>query len=53
MLTSSWWARGIAGLRAAARLQEHGIGVEVAERAPAWRTTTAGICTFTRTPSAA
>jgi 2-polyprenyl-6-methoxyphenol hydroxylase-like FAD-dependent oxidoreductase len=34
---------GIAGLLAAARLQEHGIGVEVAERAPALRTTTAGI----------
>lgn len=34
---------GIAGLLAAARLQEYGIGVEVAEQAPALRTTTAGI----------
>lgn len=34
---------GIAGLLAAVRLQEYGIGVEVAEQAPALRTTTAGI----------
>jgi 2-polyprenyl-6-methoxyphenol hydroxylase-like FAD-dependent oxidoreductase len=34
---------GNAGLMAAARLQEYGIGVEVAEQAPVLRTTTAGI----------
>jgi 2-polyprenyl-6-methoxyphenol hydroxylase-like FAD-dependent oxidoreductase len=34
---------GIAGLLAAARLEEYGIGVEIAERAPTLRTTTAGI----------